>query len=313
MMKSSPGDSLIDRNKLLLESAQEHVYKETDDGLELKAYVFSPHESSERLRTAIIFFFASAWDKGVIAQFGPQAMHFIDRDAVAILVEYRTSSLHGANPLDSMSDARSAIRWARYNAEALGIDSHRIIAIGGSGGAQLALSSAMIQDVADDPADPNISCVPDGLVLYSAAVDTSKKGFGHEHFLDANDANRANPSKHISKNLPPMLFLHGAADRIIPISTVARFAKQIARKRNVCDMTGFEGKDHSFYNFNVDPEGYEAAMAEVDRFLSDQGFIAAREPDDDDFAGVAHSRCERSLVTLRFINAARGHFRSRRI
>lgn len=278
-MKSSPGESLIDRSKQLLDSAQEHSYKETDDGVDLKAYVFSPPEPATQLRTALIFFFAGAWDKGVVAQFAPQAMHFVDRDAVSILVEYRISSVHGSNPLDSMSDARSAIRWARYNAEALGIDSRRIIAIGGSGGAQLALSSAMISDVADDPSDPNISCVPDGVILFSAAADTSKKGFGHEHFLNANDANRANPAKHVAKNLPPMLFLHGAADRIIPIAGVARFAKQIARKKNVCDMAGFEGKDHSFYNFNVDPEGYEAAVSEADRFLVDQGFLKEREPE----------------------------------
>ena len=274
----------MDRNKQLLDSAQQHVYKETDDGLELNAYVFAPSEPSPRLRTALIFFFASNWDKGAISQFAPQAMHFIDRDAVSILVEYRVSSQHGTNPFDSISDARSSIRWVRYNAEALGVDAHRIIAIGGSGGAHMALNCAMIHDVANDPGDPDISCVPDGLVLYSAIVDTSsKKGFGLEHFLKPADGDRVNPSKHIAKNLPPMLFLHGAGDRILPIATVARFAKQIARKRNACDMVGFEGKDHSFYNFNVDPGGYEAALAEVDRFLAAQGFLAELPPAEEDF------------------------------
>ena len=181
-MKSSPGESLIDRNKQLLDSAQEHSYKETEDGIDLKAYVFSPNEPAEQLRTAVVFFFAGMWDKGVVAQFAPQAMHFVERGAVSILVEYRINSLHGSNPLDSLSAARSAIRWVRYNAEALGVDSRRIIAVGGSGGAQLALASAMIPDLADDPADPNISCVPDGLILFSAAVDTSKNGFGHDQF-----------------------------------------------------------------------------------------------------------------------------------
>lgn len=275
-MKSSPGESLIDRTKLLLDSAQKHAYKETEDGVELSAYVFTPFEPAEKLRTALIFFYASAWDKGSIAQFGPQAMHFIERDAVAVLVEYRVSSQHGSSPMDSISDARSAIRWLRINAEALGIDSHRIVAVGGSAGAHLALCCAMIPDVANDPGDPDISCVPDGLALYSPIVDTSKKGFGRDKFNDPADADSVNPMKHVAKNLPPMLFLHGSGDRILPIATVARFAKLIARKKNVCDMVGFEGKDHSFYNFNVDPDGYETSLAEMDRFLVEQGFLTAR-------------------------------------
>lgn len=275
-MKSIPSDSLMDRSKLVLDAAHEHVYKETDDGLELKAYVFSPDSDADQPRTAVVFFFSGAWDKGVVAQFGPQAMHLVDRGAVAILIEYRVSSIHNTNPIESMTDARSAIRWIRVNAEALGVDSHRIVAAGGSGGAQLALTAAMAPALADDPSDPNISCVPDGLILYAAAVDTTKGGFGHDKFLSTADAIRASPSKYISKNLPPMLFLHGASDRIIPISSVARFAKRIARKRNVCEMIGFENKDHSFYNFNVDPDGYEASMNEVDRFLVNQGFLPER-------------------------------------
>ena len=276
MMKSGSGDSFMDRNRVLLDSAQEHVYKETDEGIELKAYVFGPPDPPVMPRTAVVFFFASMWDKGTISQFAPQAMHFIERDAVSVLIEYRLSSQHDSTPLDSMSDAKSAFRWVRYNAEALGIDSHRIIGVGGGGGAQLVLAAAMISDVGNDPSDPNISCVPDGAILFSAAVDTTKKGFGSERFSSPDEASVASPSKYVKKNLPPMLFLHGAADRVIPISTVARFAKAIARKRNVCDMAGFEGKDHSFYNFNVDPEGYEAALAEADRFLVDQGFLDER-------------------------------------
>ena len=291
-MKPFAGETWVDRSKQLLSQSQEHVYKETEDGIELKAYIFSPEdeEEEEQLRTAVVFFSSGSWDNILISQFAPQALHFVERGAVAILIEYRVSSTHGTSPMEAVSDARSALRWVRYNSEILNIDPTRIVAAGGSGGAHLALAAAMIPGCADDQHDPNITCVPNGLVLYCPVVDTSKKGFGAEKFLSLDDANKANPSKYIGKHLPPMIIFHGTQDRIVSFDSVARFAKQVTRKSNVCQMIAFDGKDNTFYNFNVSAEGYDLTLFEADRFLVEQGFLPPRADEDVEYFDYAQRR-----------------------
>lgn len=273
----------MDRTKQLLDAAQHHVYKELEDKTELSVYIYAPQDETARLRTAIAFFFSSTWDKGMVTQFGPQALHFLNRGAITMLVDYRVSSRHNSDPIQSMSDARSALRWIRYNAEILRVDTRRVVAVGGGAGAQLALSAAMIPGVADDPSDPNISCVPDALVLFSTIVDTTKKGYGWEKFKNQEDANLASPSRYIGKHHPPMILFHGSEDRFVPEESVSRFAKQVRAKENVCELVVYEGFDNAFYNFNVNPAGFDATLGETDRFLVEQGFLSPRTESDEGF------------------------------
>ena len=58
---------------------------------------------------------------------------------------------------------------------------------------------------------------------------------------------------------------------------MVRFAKQVRAKVNVCEMIVFEGVDHTFYNFNVSPQGFDATLIEADRFLVDLGILAPDE------------------------------------
>jgi acetyl esterase/lipase len=275
-MTTSHGETWVDRTRQILDLAQEHLYKETEDGVELKAHVFSPDRDTKQLRPAILFFASGLWENMSITQFAPQSLYFIARGAVAILVEYRVRSAHGSGPLEAMSDARSAIRWVRYNATALKVDPMKVIAVGGAGGAHMALAAAMIPGVADDPNDPNISCVPDGMALFCPIVDTSRPNLILEKFPNQEEANRCNPSRYVAKHVPPTIIFHGTEDRVIPYDPVIKFVNQVKKKNNICELCLFKGRDHSFYNFNVNPEGYDATVAEMDRFLVAQGFLSER-------------------------------------
>jgi len=278
-MNPLTGESWKERSRQILDLAREYEFKETEDGTRLNAYVYTPPGEPRELLPTIIFFANSLWDNMNVTQFGPQCMHFAERGAVTILVEYRTKSVHGTSPLEAMADARSAIRWIRYNADALRVDPTRVVAAGGSGGAQMVLAAAMIPGVADDPNDANISCVPDALVLFSPVVDLAAKGASHlSRFPSLEDANRSNPVRYIGKHLPPTVIFHGTEDRIIPFEPVVKFVKAVKRKNNVIELCLFEGLDHSFYNFNVNPDGFDTTVEEMDRFLVAQGFLPERDP-----------------------------------
>jgi acetyl esterase/lipase len=283
-MNTPSGETWIGRTRQVLDFAQEHLYKETEDGLELHAYIFSPETQSTELRPAILFFASGLWENMSVTQFAPQCLHFTRRGALTVLLEYRVRAVHGTGPLQAMSDARSAIRWVRYNAEALRIDPTRVVAAGGSAGAHLALSAALIPGVADDPNDPNISCVPDAMALFCPIVDTTKPQLVLEKFTDPEEASRCNPSRHVGKHLPPTIIFHGTEDRVIPYEPVVRFVNAVKKKANLCELCLFKGRDHSFYNFNVNPEGYDTTVAEMDRFLVAQGFLPEPVPSEEDAA-----------------------------
>lgn len=267
----------IDRNRELFKSASEESYKVVGD-TSLAAYIWNPepHQAPAYPRSVAAFFFSSGWDHGQVSQFAPHCVYLASRGMTTIAFEYRVSSKHGTGPLEAMADARSAIRWIRMNAAELGINPGKIVGIGGSGGAHAITSTAMLKGF-DDPADdPSISAVPNALVLFSPVLDTSKTGFGLDRFPDAKIAKGANLINAIAKGMPPMLIMHGTADRVVPFNGSYVFTKKMARKKNKVRLIEFNTQGHGFFNFNVSFEMYEATLSAIDEFFVELGFI---EPD----------------------------------
>lgn len=278
--------SKVDRNRELLDQrATRVVYKEVH-GAELDAYVFYPegHEVTDR-RCCVLFFFGSKWDNGLVSQFAPQCVYFAARGAVAIAVDYRVLARHGSDPHEAMADAKSAIRWVRQNASALGVNVDRIVAGGASGGAQMALAAAMIDGNDEADEDEGVSAAPNAMILYSPAVDVTASGFGFERFGEnkaaKKAAKKASPIRWVRKGLPPSVIFHGTMDRVVPVAGVRKFCRKMRWRRNACELIEFEGQGHGFFNFNVDPRSYEATISSADRFLVDLGFLEAGEDPSD--------------------------------
>lgn len=252
---------------LSLEGAVSHVYKSIN-GTELRLHVFSPpNHSSSMSRPAILFFFGGGWTQGSVEQFAPQSKYLATRGMVAIVADYRVFGRHKTSPFDAMADAQSAIRWVRSRAEELGIDPNRIAASGGSSGGHIALSAAVFGDVDET----GISAKPNALVLFNPPVDTSTLT---ERFGD--QAKEGSPLHHIGRNLPPTLILHGRADTRVPYAEVERFCVETRKLGNQCELLGYDGAPHGFFNPGRDGgRWYRETLFEVDRFLTAMGYLAA--------------------------------------
>lgn len=266
----------IDRNRELLKSAREETYKVIGDTA-LSAYIWNP--PPEKIppypRSLAAFFFSSGWDHGQVTQFAPHCVYCASRGMTAIAFDYRVATKHGTGPLETMADARSAIRWVRMNAAELGINPGKIVAVGGSGGAHAIASAAMLKGY-DDPADDlTFSAVPNALVLFNPVLDTSKHGFGLDRFPDAKAAKNANLIRAIAKGMPPMLVMHGTADRVVPFDGSYTFVKKMGRKKNKIRLIEFEKQGHGFFNFNLSFEMYQATLTAMDEFLVELGFVEA--------------------------------------
>lgn len=267
----------IDRNRELLKSAREETYKVVG-GASLPVYMWEPEPSKAPPypRSVAAFFFSSGWDHGQVTQFAPHCVYFASRGMTTLAFDYRVSTKHGTGPHETMADVRSALRWIRINAAELNINPGKIAAVGGSAGAHATAAAAMLKGY-DDPADDaNVSASPNALVLFNPVLDTSKHGFGLDRFPDPKAAKAANLINAIAKGLPPMLIMHGTADRVIPFEGSYTFARKMARKKNKCRLIEFEKQGHGFFNFNLSFEMYEATLMAMDEFLVELGFV---EPD----------------------------------
>ena len=128
------------------------VYK-TVDTFNLKIDIFYTDKSFKRENnTAIVFFHGGGWAFGSPNEFFTTCERYANMGIVTFSVNYRLSVENGVtphktiSPIESIMDAKSAMRWVRGNAGKYHIDGNKIVAAGQSAGGHLALSTAMIDD-----------------------------------------------------------------------------------------------------------------------------------------------------------------------
>jgi acetyl esterase/lipase len=261
-----------------MEGATVETYKDVN-GTALKLWIFQPNEkpADGAKRPAIVFFFGGGWTSGSPSQFERQCRHLASRGMVAITADYRVASRQQVKPTACVADAKSCIRWLRKNAARLGIDPDRLAAGGGSAGGHLAAATATLPGLDDAGEDTSISTVPNALVLFNPALSLApfpgleSKGFeknqAEERFGCAPEA--ISPLHHVTEHLPPTLILHGRADTTVPFASAEAFATEMKKKGNRCELVGYEGQPHGFFN----AARFDETLAEADKFLVSLGYL----------------------------------------
>lgn len=261
-----------------IEGTRTEVYK-TVGATQLALTVFEDPKSKEKkLRPAIVFFFGGGWSSGSPKQFEAQSRYLASRGMVAITADYRVRSRHQSRVIDSIADARSAMRWVRANSERLGIDPNRIAAGGGSAGGHLAASTAFISEFDDSSEDKRTSAVPNALILFNPAVIlaelpeysfNSLRGVPGQAFLGA-EASRVSPAHHIKSGGPPTIIFHGRADSTVPYESAEVFSKMMKAEGNQCKLIGYSGQGHGFFNENP---WMTKTLISADEFLGSLGWL----------------------------------------
>jgi acetyl esterase/lipase len=231
--------------------------------------VFAPATRAAKPEAAIVFFFGGGWRAGNVAQFVPQSTYLSGRGMVAVVADYRVSGRHNTTPFEAIADAKSAIRWVRAHAAELKIDPTRVAAGGGSSGGHIALSAGVLQAFDEPTEDKKVSSVPNAIVLFNPAVDTSAPSLLERFGPRQTDAS---PQHHIRPGLPPTLILHGKDDATVPYAHVERFCAESSKAGNQCQLVGYEGAPHGFFNSG---KWYEETVREMDRFLTTLGYLSA--------------------------------------
>ena len=244
------------------------VYKTIDDG-EMTAHIFFPKDRREPVkRPGLAFFHPGGWSMGMPEWGYDLCHHYANLGMVAISFQYRLCSPAGYTPIDAISDAKSAIRWTREQADELGIDSEQVIVGAISAGAHLAACAAMIPGYNDPNDSLDISPVPNALVLQSACLNPTIVSEFFELLQGRDSPENCSPYHHIKAGLPPLCLIHGTADDIISFGSIEEFARKTREAGNRCDLHPFEGTDH-FFTQNVKRGSVFEVM---DKFLSSLGY-----------------------------------------
>lgn len=266
------------------DGARVETYKQVGD-VALQLHLFEPPAEaapSAGARAAIVFFFGGGWTNGSPVQFEPQCRYLASRGMVAITADYRVGSRHGVKPTACVSDAKSAMRWVRRNAVRLGIDPKKIAAGGGSAGGHLAAAIATVPGFDEPGEDTIVSALPDALVLFNPALVLAPLDPTSAQRLErvseermGTDPRNLSPAHHVKRGTPPTIIFHGRADNTVPFATAEAFAAVMKRAGNRCELVGFDGQGHGFFNYGRAGGRYQETLAETDRFLVSLGFLAA--------------------------------------
>ena len=229
----------------------------TVGGVTLRAHVFEAR-TGEPPHPAILFFFGGGWTGGNPQQFYPFAEPLAELGFVAIPMEYRVRGRHDSTIPDSMADAFAAFRWARDNAEDLGIDPARIAVGGGSAGGHLAATVGTIAE--------HSGLGPSAMVLYNPLTDLRDVNIINRlNDLIGGDAAAVSPLAHIEAGAPRTIIFHGEDDATVPISQSEAFCEMMTAAGNQCELSRFAGVGHGF--FNARQPAFEPVLMETIRFL----------------------------------------------
>jgi acetyl esterase/lipase len=200
------------------------------NGLKITLDIYRPSAGAGPF-PIVLQIYGGAWQRGEPADNEWFARYFASRGYVVVAVDYRHAP-QSTWPAQ-YDDVRDALHWSRAHAAEFYGDPNRIILLGRSSGAQLALQAAYRD------ASPSIK----GVVSYYGPTDLAE-GWRHpphpdpfhvrpilEAYLGGTPAKmaeryrEASPVTYAARQVPPTLLIYGTRDHIVE----ARFGRQLDR------------------------------------------------------------------------------------
>ncbi len=261
---------------------EQKIYK-TICGKQLTADVFYTGGTMKNLRNpAIAFFHGGGWAYGSPSEFHTTCIRYAKKGFVTFSFQYRLSVTEdGTVPhpditlVECVKDARSALRWVRENAVSFNIDPDKIIVAGQSAGGQLALSTAMFDDINEESDNMDISPVPNALLLYSSNLNTIEAWADWLMGERRNEIWSVSPYHNLKPGLPPAIEFHGTEDCMVPIYILNLFKEKTLSLGNYFESVVFEGREHYLGKGNEKYSTYydEDILEQTDKFLEKFGFL----------------------------------------
>lgn len=191
---------------------------------------------SKRL-PVLILYFGGGWGGNCAGEFKWMKNYFVDQGFVVLITEYRLGA-----PIEqkSIPDTKAAVRWVRANADTLGIDPQKIIAIGSSAGGHLAAATGTVKGYELAGENLAISSRPNCIISLWPVMDLTKS-FGN---VTSVDPKLVSPAWAMDDTVPPILVMTGSNDPYI--SGVKQFNTNAATYKFVHQYKEYPNAGHDF-------------------------------------------------------------------
>ncbi|MDR3406274.1 MAG: alpha/beta hydrolase [Chthoniobacter sp.] len=193
---------------------------------------------------------------------------------IGMSIDYALADIGRPTWPQNLFDCKTAVRWLRANADRLQIDPNHIGVIGGSAGGTLS-SLVTLTGVNDglDPEGPygNFSCqVQCGVDMYGIA--NMAEWHDSVMFSKTNEEapelyKMASPLTYVRSDSPPMLILHGTADKTVDVSQSEKFAETLKAKGATYEVEIIPDAPHSFSLQPKEKDLRPVVLAFFDRYL----------------------------------------------
>jgi acetyl esterase/lipase len=226
-------------------------------------------------RAAVLLVHGGGWSRGSKEMLGPAATALAEQGFVVLAQEYR---LTGEAPFPAnIHDVKRAIRWAKEHAAELGFDPERLCLEGHSAGAHLVLLAAGTPDDARLAPPEGLGGVSQSVAAVCAIYPPTLFHIGESRpsgslparSLPGADVSEeaaalASPIEHVTAALPPVMLLHGDADKVVPVSASRRYEERVRAVGGKVDLHVYAGLPHGFANH---PEIRPAMMSMIGGFF----------------------------------------------
>ncbi len=238
------------------------------DGMALTYDVFKPNPEDNN-GVGLLFMVSGGW----FSKWYPPAQtwlflrEYLDAGFTVIAVR------HGSAPKykvpEAVNDVQRAVRHVRLHAKEYGIDPDKLGVFGGSAGGHLSLMIGAASDEGDPDAKDEVLKAGNrvaAVVAFFPPVDLRLMTGPNDEFpaLDFDESLSASvsPILFATPDDPPTLFIHGDADKLVPLKTSERMHAELKKQKVETELLVIEGAAHGFKG----EDNKRAAQATVDWF-----------------------------------------------
>jgi len=208
-------------------SQRDIVYRTPETG-PLHLDLHRPQSTQGKRTPVLVVIHGGAWARGERPKGWTGYRRFVDAGFAVVSMQYRLSGQ--ARAPAAVEDVRCVMGWIARVAEREGLDAKRIVLMGTSAGAHLALMAATIDKSEGlDPLECGPAPRPAAVIDFYGPTDLRPQSLGAwnspsignwvgQGEAGAAMAARMSPITRVRSGLPPVFIVHGDADPVVPLA-----------------------------------------------------------------------------------------------
>ena len=237
-------------------------------------------EAANVPRPTLIWIHGGAWQKRVHRGSEILFLHFVERGWNVFSITYRLGP--GTAPM-AVDDALCALKFVADKADEWPIDRNRIVVAGASAGGHLALTTGILGSRVGHECYPGDGFKVAAIVNWFGVTDiASLDRYLDETTPEANSAaiwvgdkntiadisSRYSPVNILYEDMPPVITIHGDADRLVPHSQALALHEKLQALGVENELLTIPGGKHAGFSDSQWQQAFRSVFGFLDRFES---------------------------------------------